>query len=172
MPDHDTHQGQPHILVLGGNFAGLAAAQDVRRLCGDAVRITLIDRRDYLLFIPNIPADVFANRNPADHQIVPIRPILKKSDVTFIQAEIGAIDVDAKSVTFVPNERSGEETETLTYDYLVIALGNRLSFDRIEGFAEYGHTVSDLYHGEKLRKYLYLLTHLDPPISLRYETGT
>lgn len=174
MPDHDMHQGQPHILVLGGNFAGLAAAQDVRRLCGDTVRITLIDRRDYLLFIPNIPADVFANRNPADHQIVPIRPILKKSDVTFIQAEIGAIDVDAKSVTFVPNERSGEESETLTYDYLVIALGNRLSFDRIEGFAEYGHTVSDLYHGEKLRKYLYDGGYKGGPVAIgsaRFQQG-
>jgi sulfide:quinone oxidoreductase len=36
----------------------------------------------------------------------------------------------------------------------VFALGARLAFDRIDGFAEHGHTVSDLYHGEKLRTYL------------------
>ena len=154
MPDHTNHDKKPHILVLGGNFAGLASAQDVRRLCGDAVRITLIDRRDYLLFVPNISADVFDNRRPADHQVIQLGPILKKSDIDFIQAEISALDVDQQSVTFVPNDRPGEETQTLTYDYVVVALGSRLSFDRIEGFAEYGHTVSDLYHGEKLRKYL------------------
>jgi sulfide:quinone oxidoreductase len=146
---------KPRILVLGGNFAGLAVAQTLRALCGDAVSITVLDRRDYLLFVPNIPADVFENRNPAEHQIMQLRPIFSKNNINFIQAEIQAIDVDARSVSFTPNDRAGEETNTLQYDYLVIALGNRLSFDRIEGFAEHGHTVSDLYHGEKLRRYLH-----------------
>ncbi|MGC9270881.1 NAD(P)/FAD-dependent oxidoreductase [Acidiphilium sp.] len=155
MPDSMNTPHQPHVLVLGGNFAGLASAQEVRRLCGDGVRITLIDRRDYLLFVPNISADVFENRNPADHQIVQLRPILEKGRIDFIEAEITTIDVDGKTVGFVPNDRPGEEGNTLSYDYLVIALGSRLSFDRIEGFAEHGHTVSDLYHGERLRKHLH-----------------
>jgi sulfide:quinone oxidoreductase len=36
----------PHVLVLGGNFAGLAAAQKIREYAGDSVTITVIDRKD------------------------------------------------------------------------------------------------------------------------------
>lgn len=144
----------PHVLVLGGNFAGLACAQKVREYAGDDVRITVIDQKSYLLFIPNIPADVFEDRDPALHQRMDIVPVLAKDDIAFFQGEVEAVDVDRKSVTFTPSERDGAEQQTIDYDYLVIALGARLAFDRIEGFADHGHTVSDLYHGEKLRQFL------------------
>lgn len=146
---------QKKVLVLGGNFAGLACAQHIRDLCGRDVQITLLDRKDYLLFIPNIPADVFENRNPADGQRMELRPVLKRDAIAFIQAEVESIDPEAQTVTFRPTERQGAEPDTLDYDYLVIALGCDLSLDRIEGFAEHGHTVTDLYHGEKLRSFLH-----------------
>ena len=56
---------KPKILVLGGNFAGLASAQNLRRECGNDVDITVIDRKSYLLFVPNIPGDAFEDRDPA-----------------------------------------------------------------------------------------------------------
>jgi sulfide:quinone oxidoreductase len=151
MPHYDN---RPHILVLGGNFAGLACAQKIRHYVEDRARITVIDRKSFLLFIPNIPADVFEDRNPALHQRMDIVPILAKDDIDFIQGEVTGVDIAARTVTFRPAERSGAEEHVENYDYLVIALGARLAYDRIEGFAEYGHTVSDLYHGEKLRDYL------------------
>ena len=42
----------------------------------------------------------------------------------------------------------------MLYDYLVIALGNELAFGDIEGFADYGHTVTDAFHANRLRNYL------------------
>jgi hypothetical protein len=39
----------PHVLVLGGNFAGLGCAQKIREYAGDAVRISVVDRKSYLL---------------------------------------------------------------------------------------------------------------------------
>ena len=57
--------GKPHVLVLGGNFAGLGSAQKIREFAGDAVNITVMDRKPYLLFVPNIPAEVFDNRDPS-----------------------------------------------------------------------------------------------------------
>lgn len=151
MPQYD---GRPHVLILGGNFAGLACAQKVRQYVGDKARITVIDRKSYLLFIPNIPADVFEDRNPALHQRMDLVPILAKDDIDFIHGEVTAVDIAARSVTFRPAERGGAEDHVEHYDYVIFALGARLAFDRIEGFAEHGHTVSDLYHGEKLRRYL------------------
>ncbi len=147
-------QTRPQVLVLGGNFAGLGSAQKIREYCGDAVDITLIDRKDHLLFVPNIPADVFEDRDPALHQRMDLPPVLAEDGIRFIQGEINAIDVDNKQVHYTPAERPGAEAQRARYDYLVIALGNRLAYDRIEGFADYGHTVSDIYHGNRLRHYL------------------
>lgn len=144
----------PSILVLGGNFAGLGAAQKIRKYAGDEVRITVIDRKTYLLFVPNISGDVFEGRDPAMNQRMDLVETLAHDDIDFIHGEVGAIDVATKRVSFTPFERPGAELEAIDYDYLVIAVGNRLAFDRIEGFADHGHSVTDIFHGNRLRAYL------------------
>ncbi|MGC8467474.1 MAG: NAD(P)/FAD-dependent oxidoreductase [Acidithiobacillus sp.] len=146
--------GTPHVVVLGGNFAGLGAAQKIREYAGDAVRITVLDRKNFLLFVPNIPAEVFEGRDPAKTLSMDLRSTLAEDDIHFIQAEVKALDPDAKRVDFVPSERPGAAPESLHYDYVVVAVGNRLAFDRIEGFAEYGQTCTDFYYGNKLRHFL------------------
>jgi sulfide:quinone oxidoreductase len=143
---------KPHVLVLGGNFAGLGAAQSIRRFAGDAVDITVMDRKSHLLFIPNIPADVFANRDPAVHQRMDLLPVLAEDGVAFIQGEVTDVDVETKQVHYTPAERPGAAPSQMGYDYVVVALGNRLAYDKIEGFAEHGDSVSDVYLGNRLRK--------------------
>jgi sulfide:quinone oxidoreductase len=145
---------KPKILVLGGNFAGLASAQNLRRECGNDVDITVIDRKSYLLIVPNIPGDVFEDRDPALRQRMDLVEVLDKDGIAFLHAEVRSIDVDAKKVEFVPAERPGAETESLPYDYLVVALGNRLAYDKVEGFAAHGFSVGDIYHANRLRHYL------------------
>jgi len=146
--------GKPHVLILGGNFAGLGSAQKIREFAGDAVRITLVDRKPYLLYVPNIPSEVFEGRNPSRSMLMDIVAPLTDDGVDFVQAEVTGIDPDNKQVECVPSERPGAAPFHIDYDYLVIALGNRLAFDRIDGYAAYGHTVTDTYQGERLRRYL------------------
>ncbi|MDY0146834.1 MAG: FAD-dependent oxidoreductase, partial [Halothiobacillus sp.] len=162
----ETLKHKPHVVVLGSNFAGLGSAQKIRQYAGDAVEITVVDRKDYLLFVPNIPADVFENRNPAMHQRMELRDVLAHDQINFIQAEVNAIDVDSEVVHITPNERPGAAAVTLSYDYLVVALGNRLAFEDIEGFAEFGDSVSDLYLGEKLRQKLHFGGYKGGPIAI------
>jgi sulfide:quinone oxidoreductase len=150
-----TSHSNPHVVVLGGNFAGLGSAQKIREYAGDSVDITVIDKKSSLLFVPNIPAAVFANQDPALSMFMDIINPLEKDAIRFLQAEVTAIDPDNKTVDYVPSERPGAEHHRLQYDYLVIAIGSRLAYDRIEGFAEYGDTLSDTYHGNKLRRYLH-----------------
>ncbi|MGL5771874.1 MAG: hypothetical protein ACRCX1_03695, partial [Bacteroidales bacterium] len=57
-----THK--PKVLVLGSNFGGLTAARLIREEAGQTVDITVVDRKSYLLFVPNIPLEVFANNDP------------------------------------------------------------------------------------------------------------
>ncbi len=165
---------KPLIIVLGGNFAGLGAAQKIREYADDTVDITVIDRKNYLLYIPNIPAEVFENRDPEDSLRMDLPSTLKHDDIGFIQGDVSAIDVDKKIVSYTPSERAGAEPQSIRYDYLVIALGARLAYERIPGFAEYGDTVSDFYHGNKLRHKLHEGGYQGGPIvvgSARFHQG-
>ncbi len=157
---------KPHVLVLGGNFAGLGSAQKIRQFAGDSVDITVIDQKNYLLFVPNIPADVFENKDPAVGQRMDLIPVLAKDDIRFVQGEVSGIDVDNRTVSYTPSERAGSAADQIHYDYLVVALGNRLAYDKIEGFAEYGDSVSDIHLGNRLRDKLWNGGYKGGPIAI------
>ena len=157
---------QPHILVLGTNFAGLTTARLIREYAGDDVRMTCIDRKPYLTFIPNIPIEVWNNNNPEAGLHLPFIKFLDRDNIDFIQGEVREIDVERKVISFQPVERSGSAVEEVSYDYLVIALGNKLAFDEIEGFGKYGHTFTDTYYGDKIRRYLHDGGYKGGPIAI------
>jgi sulfide:quinone oxidoreductase len=166
---------KPRVLVLGGNFAGLTTARFIREHCGDAVEMTLIDRKPYLLFVPNIQLEVLANRDPADTMHMPIAKILEHDGIRFLQGQVTNIDLDRSQVSYTPTERPGAAGEFIRYDYLVIALGARLAYDQIEGFGQYGLTVSDSYYGNKLRRYLFEGGYKGGPIAIgsaRFHQGS
>jgi sulfide:quinone oxidoreductase len=83
-----------------------------------------------------------------------------------MHAEVTAIDVERRRAVVIPSERPGAESVSLLYDYLVVAVGNRLAFERIEGFAEHGHTVTDLYHGNRLRLHLHEGGYKGGPVAI------
>lgn len=165
---------KPHVLVLGGNFAGLGSAQKIREYAADTVEITVIDRKSYLLYVPNIPAEVFENRDLEESLRMDLPSTLKRDHIAFIQGEVVAIDVDSKTVEYLPNERPGSAAARIRYDYLVIALGSRLAFDKIPGFSEFGDSVTDFYLGNKLRHKLHDGTYQGGPVvvaSARFHQG-
>jgi sulfide:quinone oxidoreductase len=168
-------KSKPHVVVLGGNFAGLTTARIIRDLCGEHVDITVIDRKSYLLFIPNIGIEVLDDRDPDETMHFNIDHFLEREGSRFIQAEVGDIDLERKTVRFIPNERPGSASEVIGYDYLVIALGARLAYDKIEGFGEHGQSLSDGYYGNKLRRYLYGGNYKGGPVVIgaaRFHQGT
>lgn len=142
------------VLVLGGNFAGLGAAQSIRDHAGGAVDVTVVDRKAYLDYIPNIPLEMFEGRDPAATMHMNLVDALARDGIAFRQAEVLKIDIDARRVQVRPNERPGGVALWMSYDYLVIALGARLAYDEIEGFAEHGHSVSDAFLANRLMDFL------------------
>lgn len=168
-------ESKPRVLILGGNFAGLTTARFIRAQCGDAVEMTLIDRKPYLLFVPNIQLEVLANRDPAETMHMPIVKILERDGIRFIQGQVTGIDLDQRRVAYTPTERPGAAPEQAGYDFLVLALGARLAYDQIDGFGQYGHTVSDSYYGNKLRHYLFDGGYKGGPIAIgsaRFHQGS
>jgi sulfide:quinone oxidoreductase len=166
--------GKPHVVVLGSNFAGLGTAQKIREFAGDSVEITVIDRKPYLLFVPNIGLEVLEDKNPQYSMQMPLLPAMKEDHLNFIQGDVHGLDVESQWVEFLPVERLGAATAKIHYDYLVVAVGARLAYDKIEGFGEYGHTISDTFYGNQLRHYLYHEYHGGPVAvgSARFHQGT
>ncbi len=146
---------KPHIIILGCNFAGLTTARYIHASVKDAADITIIDRKSLLTFVPNIPLQVLANINPAIDLQYKFMSYLEHDGSKFIQAEVITIDPDANTVFYQPNERPGHPVRKIGYDYLVIALGNRLAYDTIDGFSKFGHSVTDTFLGNRLRNYLH-----------------
>lgn len=146
---------KPHIIILGCNFAGLTTARYIHAEAGDKAEITIIDRKSLLTFVPNIPLQVLADKNPAIDLQFKFMSFLEHDGSGFIQAEVVTIDPKTQTVFFQPNERTGHPVRKIKYDYLIIALGNRLAYDAIAGFNEHGHSVTDTFLGNRLRNYLH-----------------
>ena len=102
----------PHVVIIGGGFGGLAAAQALKRA---PVRITLLDRRNHHLFQPLLYQVATAGLSPGNIA-APIRWILRRQqNVRVLLAAAIAIDPATRTVTL--NDGS------ITYDYLIVATG-------------------------------------------------
>jgi NADH dehydrogenase len=109
---------RPHVVILGGGFAGLNAA---RGLAKAPVRITLVDRRNHHLFQPMLYQVATAALSPGDIAS-PIRSILRKQrNAEVILGDATAIDANAHTVQLA-------DGASLHYDYLVVATGARHSY--------------------------------------------
>ena len=114
LTNHRVHR--PHVVVLGGGFAGLAAARTLSRA---AVDVTVVDRANHHLVQPLLPHVALAILNPSD-VAVPIRWRLRSQcNATVLMAE--ALDVDpVRRMVFL-----SDRPFALSYDYLVVATGSR-----------------------------------------------
>jgi sulfide:quinone oxidoreductase len=146
---------KPIIIILGCNFSGLTTARYIHAAVKGEAEITIIDRKSLLTFVPNIPMQVLENVNPAIDLQYKFMSFLEKDGSEFIQAEVTTIDPEINTVYYQPNERLGHPVRKIKYDYLVVALGNRLAYDKIDGFDEHGHSVTDVFLGNRLRNYLH-----------------
>ena len=54
---------KPKVVVLGCNFAGLTVSRYLRQEAKDAIDITVIDRKNYVNFIPNIHKGFYMHTN-------------------------------------------------------------------------------------------------------------
>jgi len=102
----------PHVVVVGGGFAGLAAA---RGLDGAPIRLTLVDRRNHHLFQPLLYQVATAALNPSDIA-APIRGILRRQkNATVLLGEATAVDPVGRTLRV--------DGRDLDYDFLVVAAG-------------------------------------------------
>lgn len=108
---------KPHVVIIGGGFAGLACAQSLKRA---PVEVTVVDRRNHHLFQPLLYQVATAALNPGDIAY-PIRAALRRQkNAKVLLAEVTEIDRGNRRIKLGDSE--------ITYDYLVVAAGAKHSY--------------------------------------------
>lgn len=103
----------PRVVIIGGGFGGLKAAEAVAKL---PVQITLVDRKNHHTFQPLLYQVATAGLS-APEIAAPIREILGRyNNVEVLLGEVIGVDVNARKL-----QLHGFE---LSYDYLVVASGS------------------------------------------------
>jgi sulfide:quinone oxidoreductase len=111
-------------VILGGGTGGTIAANRLRRVLGDDVVITVVDRDDDHVYQPGL---LFLPFGCADAEDL-VRPRARQlhAGVRFTDVAVDRVDVDANRVNLV-------DGGTLDYDVLVVATGARLLPEETEG---------------------------------------
>ncbi|HJT29447.1 MAG TPA: FAD-dependent oxidoreductase [Pyrinomonadaceae bacterium] len=122
------------VLVLGGGFGGVVAAERLAEQLGDEHQITLVSRSRQFIFYPGLVKLAFGKAETSDVSF-DLRQTMLNRRVNFIEAEVAYIDPFERTITIAHGEVEGK----LPYDYLVFALGRRLATERILGFYEHAH---------------------------------
>ena len=142
MSDSNARASQlPHVVVLGAGFAGAGA---LTRLKDAPVRVTLVDRNDFHTFLPLLYQ--VATLELEEHEVgFPAPDMLHgRHEWSFVQGEIDAIDLDAKTVTV-----SG--LSPIHYDYLIIGLGAVVNFFGTKGAAEHAYPLYNMADASRLK---------------------
>jgi NADH:ubiquinone reductase (H+-translocating) len=130
------------IVVLGGGFAGVFAAKELRKLNSEQFRITLVDKNSYHLFIPSL-YEVATAEEPRNNICIPFSEIFPHG-VRLIKGEATKINKEKKEIEF----KGGQ---VLTYDYLVVALGSETNYYDIPGLKENSIAFKSLDEGARIR---------------------
>src|SRR5215469_8717892 len=140
-----TNNQLPHVVIVGGGFAGLDAARALRNA---PVHVTLIDRSNHYLFQPLLYQVATANLAPGDIA-APIRHLLRKQrNITVAMAEVTGVDVVNRRVLV---DYLGQPDTPFEYDYLVLATGASHSYFGHNEFAPFAPAIKTLADAESVR---------------------
>src|SRR5271156_1020715 len=113
--------GRPKVIIIGGGFGGLCAAQALKSA---PVDVTVIDRRNYHLFQPLLYQVATGSLSPGEIA-APLRGVLNhQTNTQVLLGDVQDIDPVAKRVLLA-------DGASFEYDSLIVASGSQSSY--------YGH---------------------------------
>lgn len=129
------------ILIIGGGFGGVRAALDLdKKLSAKEAEITLADKNNFHLFLPDLYEIGSAiGEWPDRYQAklrksvsIPYADIFEGTKVNFVQAEITGVDFEKK-------EAISGGGKIFLYDYLILGLGAETETFGITGVSDYAY---------------------------------
>jgi NADH dehydrogenase len=138
VPAPTAKSPRARIVIVGGGFAGIAAARALRR--ADA-EIILIDQRNHHIFQPPLYQVATAVLSPAEIA-APIRQLeAKQRNLRVLLAEVTRVDLNSRTVDA---NGLGVGAFKFPFDYLVVVAGMRPSYFGNDEFAQYAPGLKNL----------------------------
>ncbi len=140
---------QPHtqVVILGAGYAGmmtaLRLAQHTAKL---PVSITLVNGTD--TFVERIRLHQVAAAQRIHQR--PIARLLRGTNIRFVRAWVTAIVPQSREITL----KTDADEQTLSYDYLVYALGSTADKDSVPGVRQHTLAVGDPADAAQMRERL------------------
>jgi NADH dehydrogenase len=133
------------VVIIGGGFGGLAAAQSLRR---SPVQVTLLDRHNYHLFQPLLYQVATGSLSPAN-VAAPLRNILKRQKNTeVLLAE--AVNIDAASRRVILSDG------TIEYDTLILATGSSHQYFGHDDWEQFAPGLKNVEDATDMRRRILL----------------
>ncbi len=129
-----------HVVIVGGGFAGIAAARALKRA---PVRVTLVDRHNHHLFQPLLYQVATAGLS-APEIAAPIRGILRSHrNATVLLGNVDAVDRQQRAITV--------DGVRIEYDFLIVAAGVSHSYFGNDAWAEHAPGLKSLDDAFEIR---------------------
>ena len=141
----NTKLQMPHVVIIGGGFGGLYAAQAL----GHApVKVTLIDKRNFHLFQPLLYQVATGGLSPGE-VASPLRAVLNHhKNIDVLQAEVVDIDPAARKVKLVDGE--------VDYDTLIVSTGVQYNYFGNEQWADVAKGLKSIEDALNIRRKIFL----------------
>jgi NADH:ubiquinone reductase (H+-translocating) len=140
------------VVILGGGFAGLNAAQKLGRA---PVDITLIDRRNFHLFQPLLYQVATGSLSPGE-VCAPLRGVLsKQKNALVLMGHAIDINPDSKRVKL-------KDGACIDYDSLIVATGSTTSYYGNDAWRDYAPSLKTIEDATAIRhKIFYAFEHAE-----------
>jgi len=125
-----------NLVIVGGGFAGMKAAQHLEHTLPPDWTLTVISQENFITFNPLLPEVVGASIMPG-HVVAPHRLMIHCSHVCM--AQVTEVDTENKRVHYL-----GEGSGRFRYDQLVLACGTNANLDLVKGMANYALPLKTL----------------------------
>ena len=136
----------PRIVILGAGFAGIVTAIRLQKeLNYNEADVTLVNKHDYHYITTHLHMPAAGTEDPK-HSRVDILKLIDEFKIDFIKSTVQQIRPHDKKVIL--------EDGTLTYDYLVIALGGEPETFGIPGMKEYAMTIRSINSVNLIREHI------------------
>ncbi len=137
----DRCRSKPHIVIIGAGFAGIYAAKQLKDVNAD---ILIIDKNNFHTFQPLLYQVATSALNPDEIAHSVRATFQKQKNVDFMQATVKSVDWSEKEVVL-------ESSQTVSFDYLILATGAVYSDFGVEGVRDNAFFLKSLNDAVGLR---------------------
>ena len=137
-----------NVVIVGGGFGGLETALSLKNLLQSSVRITLVDKSEYHSFMPSIHEIISGKILTRDIQI-PLSLVLGIAGIEFVHDMVLSVDL--------PNNQVITSSQSLNFDYLVLASGAENNFYDVKGAEIFAHRFRSPDDAERIHADLEVL---------------